>query len=272
MVSDFTGHIDDNNVFKQSFRLSAFDCTRYNVADLVWYLQIMQEIASTHSEFLDLGAAELNEKGLEWVILRNIIEVNRYAKWKEVVHLETWAHHKYKLFFPRTIIGYDDDGNKLFESTSFWAMLNRKRNFRPIPPKPYLDLYGYPSDEEDSKAPDYPAKICIDEDDKLINNRIVSSIYDDIDVNMHTNNISYVRWMMSLMDDEYRNTHKVQFIDTSWMQQTYTSDKNNVRNYSKTGSFDSSVFKFDIEKEDPEGNKTISSIAEMKWETSDKLL
>ncbi len=272
MISDFTGHLDDNHVFKQSFRLPAFDCNRYNVADLVWYLQIMQEISSTHSENIELGAAELVNKGLEWVILRNIIDVNRYAKWTETVHLETWAHQKYKLLSPRTVIGYDDDGNKLFESTSFWAMLNRNRNFRPIPPKPYLDMYGYPKNEADAKAPNYPTKIDIDDTYNMINNRNVSSIYDDIDVNQHTNNISYVRWMMSLMDDEYRNTHKVSFIDASWMQQTYTRDKNNVRNYSKTGNFDSSVFKFDIEKEDIEGKKTISSIAKMKWDIAENLL
>jgi acyl-ACP thioesterase len=272
MISDFTGHIDDNKVFKQSFRLPAFDCNRNNEADLVWYFQIIQEIAATHSDIIGIGSPELNEKGLEWVILRNIMDVKRYAKWSETVHLETWAHQKCKLFFPRTIIGYDDEGNKLFESTSFWALLNRNRNFRPIPPKPYLDMYGYPKEEEKSQAPSYPTKININETYKIINNRNVCSIYDDIDINQHTNNISYVRWMMSVMDDEYRNTHKVSSIDISWMQQTYTCDKNNVRNYSKIGNYDSSVFKFDIEKEDIEGNKTISSIAKMTWDNAEDLL
>lgn len=272
MVSDFIGHIDNNNVFKQSFRLPAFDCNRYNVADLVWYLQIMQEIAATHSEYLGIGSPELQDKGLEWVILRNTINVNRYIKWSETVHVETWAHQKYKLYFPRTIVGYDDNGKQLFKSTSFWALLNRNRNFRPIPPKPYLDMYGYPQNEEEAKSPNFPSKVNIDDSYKLINNRILSSRYDDIDINQHTNNISYIKWMISLMDDEYRNTHKVSFIDSAWMQQTYTSDKNNIRNYSKTGDFDSSVFKFDIEKEDIEGNKTISSIAKMQWDTADNLL
>jgi fatty acyl-ACP thioesterase B len=272
MISDFKGHLDDNHVFKQSFKLYAFDCNRYNAADLVWYLHIMQEIGLAHSKYLGLGAAELYDKGLGWVILRNIININRYVKWTETVHLETWAHQKYKLLSPRTVIGYDDDGNILFESTSFGAMLNRNRNFRPVPPQPYLDLYGHPKNEEDAKAPNYPTKIDIDDTYKMINNKVVSSAYEDIDVNQHTNNISYVKWMINLMDEEYRNTHKVSFIDLSWMQQTYPSDKNNVSNYSKTGKFDSSVFKFDIEKEDIEGKKTISSIAKMKWEVADKLL
>ena len=272
MIKDYTGHIDDNHIFRQSFRLSAFDCNRYNVADLAWYLEIMQEIAATHSYQLDLGSETIEKDGLEWVILRNIITVNRYVKWNETVHLETWAHQKYKLFFPRTIIGYDDNGEKLFESTSYWALLNRNRNFRPIPPKPYLDKYGYPSEEEKYLPPKYPNKLNIEDSYKLFNDTIVSSTYDDIDVNKHTNNISYVKWMLGLMDDEFRNTHKISFIDVSWMQQTYTCDKNNVRAYSESGKCEGSIFQYDIEKEDPEGCKTISSIAQMTWKEAEKLL
>jgi acyl-ACP thioesterase len=272
MQSDFSGHVDDDKIFRQSFRLSSINCNRYNESDLIWYLQIIQEIAATHSTKLNLGSDQLEDKGLEWVILRNIINVDRYVKWGEIVHLETWAHEKYKLFFPRTIIGYDDDGNKLFESTSFWAMLNRKRNFRPIPPKPYLDLYGYPSDESKSKAPEYPNKICIDEDLKLINSALTQSSYDDIDVNYHTNNISYVKWLNNLMDDDFRRTHKVLNADISWMQQTYEEDKNEVRVYSKSGDLSQSLFKYDIEKENIEGKKDISCIACMEWELKEKLL
>ncbi|MBK5201839.1 MAG: hypothetical protein JJE21_09990 [Spirochaetaceae bacterium] len=272
MQSDFSGKVYDDKIFKQSFRLSSINCNRFYESDLVWYLQIIQEIAANHSAKLNLGTNKLDEKGLEWVILRNIIEVNRYVKWGEFVHLETWAHEKYKLFFPRTIIGYDDNGNKLFESTSFWAMLNRNRNFRPVPPKPFLDLYGYPSDESKSKPPEYPNKILIEDDFKLINNGFTKSIYDDIDANYHTNNISYVKWLNSVMSDEFRNTHKVSKADISWMQQTYPDDKNNVRVYSQSGDFSQSLFKYDIEKESIEGKIDISCMASLKWNAKENLL
>lgn len=270
MDNDFTGYLDDNHIFRQSFRLDAINCTRYNVANLVWYLQIMQEIAATHSSKLNLSSEDLEDQGLEWVILRNIITVNRYVKWGEVIHLETWAHEKYKLFFPRTIIGYDENGNKLFESTSYWALLNKNRNFRPIPPKPYLDKYGYPKEDKKRLPPKYPDKLIIEEEYKMINNTYVNSIYDDIDINKHTNNISYFKWMLTLMSDEFRDTHKISSIDISWMQQTYSSDKNNVRVYNdKTNPM---TFKYDIEKEDVDANKTISSIAIMNWDLSENLL
>lgn len=272
MQSDFSGHVGDDKIFRQSFRLSSINCNRYAESDLVWYLQILQEIAATHSAKLNLGSNKLEEQGLEWVILRNIIDINKYVKWGNIVHLETWAHEKYKLFFPRTIIGYDDNGDKLFESTSFWAMLNRNRNFRPIPPKPYLDLYGYPTDESKSKAPEYPNKISIDEDFKQIKNTFTQSTYDDIDVNHHTNNISYIKWLLNLMDDEFRNTHKVSKADISWMQQTYPEDKNKVRVYSESGDFSQSIFKYDIEKENTEGKKDISCIACLTWDAKENLL
>lgn len=272
MECDFRGDFNGNKIFRQSFRLSSINCNRYAESDLIWYLQIIQEIAATHSNRLNLGTNDLEKKGLEWVILRNLIDVNRYVKWGEIVHLETWAHENYKLFFPRTIIGYDDCGEKIFESTSFWALLNRKRNFRPVPPKPYLDLYGYPKEDSKSKAPDYPKRICIEDNSELINSAFINSTYDDIDINYHTNNISYIKWLVSLMDDDFRNAHKIRKADILWMQQTYRDDKSHIRVFSESSEGSSSLYKYEIEKESLTGDKDISCIASFEWEKKEGLL
>jgi acyl-ACP thioesterase len=256
-----------DRVYRQDFPFYSFNADRHNQADLVWYFQILQEISLKHSQHVGLGWEELDKKGLAWVAFRNIIEIDRYVRWPQTVRVETWAGSIYKLYFPRIVRAFDETGNKLFESHSYWLLLDRNRHGRPVPPAPYLAIYGLPDGVDSSRPTGFPSRLVPDEELPQANVFMPPVLYQDTDFNMHVNNITYVKWFIESMPEAFRDTHKACFMDINWNKQTFSSDTIKIITSSKDGTMQQDSFQHYLEKTDKEGNTTISSCCMTKWKT-----
>lgn len=258
----------ENKVYKEMFIPYTYNCDAHANARLDWIFEIVQEAAASHSSILNCSIFDLNESGLTWVISRENIEVYKYPKWREEVFVETWAEKPYRrVLVPRIIQGKNADGEILFRSVTLWPIIDLKTN-RPIEPTAMLEKIGIP---EQTKQVDFQIKKrdVIDDTNPLISKIVPRINYSDTDFNKHVNNISYIRWTLQSMPNDFRDKYITTNIDVSWLKQTYLKDDVEIITRSESPNAineDNPTFIHQLIRVDENGDKKTVFEAKTCWE------
>lgn len=232
----------ENGIYNSSFSLYTHDVDASHHATLIYYLQVMQEVASSHSHYRNLGIQQLNTSGMTWVLARTRITISKYALWTEQFSVQTWPQALWKLFFPRGTKAFDSEGNELFKAISQWVVLDISSR-RPLKPTSLVESFGLPS-EDIHYSPDLGKRLVYSEQDlTLISEHKPEILYTDTDINGHVNNIRYVQWMLASLPDVFQDAYEVSEFDVSYLAETLRTDSVFVR----TGAADASI----MEQEEP---------------------
>ncbi len=86
----------------------------------------LQDIAAAHADKLQLGYNNLLEKNLGWVLSWVRVEIEKYPKYAETIKIKTWPKCKYKLYYMRDFLIYDDKENVIIKATTAWLPINIK--------------------------------------------------------------------------------------------------------------------------------------------------
>ena len=219
--------IDEDNVAHDEYFVRASDTDMFYNAALPFYFDAMQEMGGEHASRMGLAIADMmRERNWTWVITRTRAIFHHQDVWQDTVKLETWAQKGFKLHCPRVVNGYGKDGDLSFEAMTLWALidLERKRPLRPSEIEPMIRL---PQKEEHWKDPDI-GKIQKFDDAELVEKWPVHypvPTYFDIDYNKHINNVVYVRWMVSAMNEDFLQEYMPEIVDVQWVHQTFRNDK-----------------------------------------------
>lgn len=152
---------------------------------------LMQEIATIHSDTLGYTMEYFYEEQKGWALINQYAKIYRLPRWRETVTVETWPTSTAKLVSNRCYRILDEDGNIILEALSKWVFMDKVKK-RPIkPPSEILQAYG--SDIPvlfDGETPAMPKT----EETREISGSdyIVKRSY--IDTNFHVNNVRYVIW------------------------------------------------------------------------------
>lgn len=226
--------IDERGVSHSRYATYSYETDRYGRARLAFYFSVIQEAAGVHAAIRGLSITEMRSEGKTWVITRNRVEVERYARWGEVAYVKTWAAQPVRLHLPRIIEGYDKEGGLLFRSTTLWAILDVESG-RPKRPHEYTERMILPAADD----MDHPTAITVPKPIDstlarvLLGSSEVSPTYDDTDRNRHVNNISYLNWALGALPAELRDQYNVTAIDASYLKQTYLDDQLTVQTWAE---------------------------------------
>lgn len=152
-------------------------------------LESMQETAGTHSAIYGLDHETMERMGVAWVISRVKVEMQRMPHVGETVLIETYPTPARHMFFPRSHIFRDQNGEIIGRANSLWVLMDIESRrltknqtvTETVPDNPDLEVAaGMPATVRALDA----APVC----DTLIPK------YTDIDINRHVNNTKYVDW------------------------------------------------------------------------------
>ena len=225
MYSDLAT-IDESGVSHSRYATYSHETDRYGRSRLSFYFSIIQEAAGLHAAMRGLSITAMQEEGKTWVITRNKVEVQRWARWGEVINVKTWAAKPVRLHMPRIIEGYDRDGVLLFRSTTLWAILDVESG-RPQRPEGYSARMILPADDDERHptAVAIPKPIRKDEGLVVVGRSTVVPTYDDTDRNRHVNNIVYLNWALGSLPALFRDQYNTRSIDASYLRQTFLDDE-----------------------------------------------
>ena len=170
---------------------------RLNLHSLFDYLQ---DIASDHAVQLGFGRDDLMKQNHFWVLSRIYAEIIFLPSWGETIRLKTWPRGTDRLFAIRDFEACYPNGRPVARATSSWLIIDRdtKRIQRPD-----SNLSRLNSDLPGEKAfPRNAMKL----ETAVRNNRNTPPFHvtiNDLDVNLHTNNARYLKWVTDSYDLDF---------------------------------------------------------------------
>ena len=214
----------ENGIAYADYFVRASDTDMSYTAGLPFYFDAMQEIGGEHAAGMGIAISDLMaEKNWTWVITRTRVTFHHHDVWRDTLKLESWAQEGFKLHCPRVVRGYGNDGSLSFEAMTLWAIIDLNRN-RPLRPSELGDVLKAPSDYW--MNPDIGKLLKFDNAEIIERWPLHKPVptYYDIDYNRHINNVVYVRWLVSAMDEDFLREYVPKIVDVQWEHQTFRND------------------------------------------------
>ena len=171
------------------------------------FLNFLQDVATVAADKGKFGYNEVYPRNLGWFLLKYHMEFNNYPQNVENLLIKTEARGYNKLFAHRDFDIYSE-GNLLGRVISYWTLVNIEDKSMHAPNEIFPDKFNKVEKREDdlnfSKV-HVPERIDYTEEFKVR--------FDDIDVNMHVNNMNYIVWAFEALPKSFRDEYKPRIID-----------------------------------------------------------
>lgn len=193
-------------------------CDEDSYMTLPAILDMFQDIAGMHADTVGIGALEMEEKGLFWVLSRIKLRVISRPFIYDSLDVTTWIQPAERATCERDFSMALDGEIKAY-ARSIWAAL-RRDNGRPAPMAefyPDADFCMAPPDDEP-----FARRSKRFDDAETIGEYRVRSI--DIDRGGHMNNVNYVRAMLGCFTREEIKEMDIRELDIHFVRQCYEGD------------------------------------------------
>ena len=183
----------------------------------------MQESANRNAIDYGIGISDLARLGLGWVLARLRLRIHRAPGYGETVRLMTYPTTIEKYFIYRAFRLLADDGTLLAEADSTWLVFDTKRRTMVTLP-PFIRSLELPTglipSERLPMKPAFPALHTAPETSQR--ERTVE--WFDADHNQHTNNVSYVRWLIEAVPADMLKTEQLIELDLCFRAESRWQD------------------------------------------------
>ncbi len=202
------------------FTVRSHEVDIFHKAKLSAVVSYFQESASAHVIDLKLTEYDLLQHNLMWVLNRQHIIMDDLPNHKSTITVETFPSGFDKFFFYRDFVMLDDTGKRIGRSTSTWLVVDTiKRKLTHIPDF----IKNIPINEEREKMPVVKGKFPRIKTFSYQTERTIE--WHDLDINNHTNNTHYFRWLLETLPVEVLKNNQIREIDIVFKQETQLGDK-----------------------------------------------
>ena len=188
------------SIYTQEFKITDNHVDCFGKLKLSTLLYFAQEVAGRHFDRIAMTYEQLAERGMFWAIIRQRVRVTRLPKSGETIRVETWPMPNTRVAFPRSVAAYDEGGNELFQVLSLWVLMDVNTRSMILPGKSGIALPGTLRGFELPAPTSLPAK-------QLLNHRVRSVCFTDLDRNGHMNNTKYLDWIADLLPSSFHEQH-----------------------------------------------------------------
>jgi len=211
--------------FEKSYQIHVYETSpnaRLSIHSLLNYLQ---DIASDHAEMLGFGRDDLMKQNSFWVLSRLYIEITHWPGWDEIIFLRTWPNGTDKLFALRNYEICYLNGHILGYASSSWLILDRttKRIQRP---ESFIDGLNISKPEKFEIRNATKLETFAEQGQTNHCFRIKTS---DLDLNFHTNNAVYLRWISDSYDPGFLLKNDPQSIEINYLAESKYNEEIVIR-------------------------------------------
>lgn len=193
---------------------------RLKLDELCNFLQIC---AGEHAQQLGVGS-QLREEMLVWVLSKMKLAIKELPLANQKISIETWPKGVDKLFALRDFKVRNEEGIELANATTSWLLINIE-NKRPR--RADMVVSRFENHKVDALASTY----------EPISAPVTWSVQEpysvakaDLDDNMHSNNVSYIRWFMDVLPSEMQ-AKAVANLEIHFLAETFLDNELLIKEY-----------------------------------------
>jgi len=235
--------------YEKNYGIHVYDTGTDGKLTLSALFNYLQDIASDHAVKLGFGRDDLLEDNRFWVLSRMYAVISEWPQWGESVKVRTWPNGTDKLFALRNYEVEYPDGKHIASGTSSWLILDRttKKVQRPD----YLLTKYNPDLHSDISPLRCAFKLEQATESGFLHPQFRVRI-SDIDVNLHTNNVRYLKWVVDSYNLEFVMKNIPQSVEINYLAESvYDQEiiiRTSVDNVNRL-FYNHSVFRVDDSKE-----------------------
>ena len=203
----------------QNHKIYSYECDKEGKLRLLTLFNLLQHMADSHADLLDVGYKKFSQKNITWVGTAYALHINKRPAWNETVKIETWPSGLSPVKATRDFNVLSEDGETLFTASSQWVIIDLQTG-RPQPTKKYVE--GLESLEQRALNTDFPTILPIE---KIDFEKHFYVRYDDIDINQHVNNAIYPVWASESVPNEFREANEIEDIEISFKKPAFYGEE-----------------------------------------------
>jgi medium-chain acyl-[acyl-carrier-protein] hydrolase len=216
----------DPLTFDKEYRIHVYETGPDGKLNLCSLFNYLQDIASDHAVRLGFGRDDLMRDNRFWVLSRIYAEIDIWPLWEENIIVKTWPNGTDKLFALRNYDVRYPDGRHIAHGISSWLILDRttKRVQRPD-----SILSEYHPDLVYEKSPVRHAEKLEPASEIFETSPTFKVRVSDLDVNLHTNNVNYLKWVSDLYDLDFITKYSPVSAEINYLAESVFNDEINIK-------------------------------------------
>jgi medium-chain acyl-[acyl-carrier-protein] hydrolase len=236
-------------LFKKEYRVHVYETGPDGKLNLYSLFNYMQDIASDHAVKLGFGRDDLMKDNRFWVLSRIYSVVEKWPQWEDTIVVKTWPNGTDKIFALRNYEVEYPDGRHIASGTSSWLILDRETK-RVQRPDSVLSQFSPNLNPENSPLR-YATKIEASEENGTVSSAFKVKV-SDLDVNLHTNNVLYLKWVNDTYSLDFIMNNDPQSAEINYLAESKFDEEISIRTSSESGNdscFNHSIFRKSDNKE-----------------------
>jgi medium-chain acyl-[acyl-carrier-protein] hydrolase len=223
-------------LFEKEYCVHVYETGPDGKLNIYSLFNFLQDIASEHAVKLGFGRDDLMRDNRFWVLSRMYAVITLWPLWEDTIIVKTWPNGTDKLFAIRNYEVNFPDGRKIASGVSSWLILDRTTK-KVQRPDSILTRYN-PNLQLMNSSIRNPVKLEPASDDGSYSHRFNVKL-SDLDVNLHTNNVQYLKWVSDIYGLDFVMKNFPQSVEINYLAESLFGDEINIRTSkeSANGSF-----------------------------------
>ena len=204
-------------IYVKNFTVDDSWVDRYGRMKPSMLLYLAQEMGGQHSALMSLDYDTLASRRLFWAVSRHGVQIDRMPTRGETIRVETWPLPATRAAYPRSVIGYDENGSECFRVITLWVLMDLDTRRMILPGKSGIMVVGTLRGNELPA----PAGLILRPAGSARNRTVA---YSDLDRNGHMNNTRCMDWIADLMPSEFHRTHALRELTVCYLAEAREGD------------------------------------------------
>ena len=235
--------------FEKEYRVHVNETGPDGILNLYSLFNYLQDIASDHAVKLGFGRDDLMKDNHFWVLSRMFAVISYWPSWGDTILVKTWPNGTDKLFALRNYEVKSPDGRHIASGTSSWLILDLTTR-RVQRPDSILTRYN-PDIITDFSHVRYASKLGPASEDGTFSPPFRIKV-SDLDINLHTNNVHYIKWVNDTYDLDFVMKNVPQSAEINYLAESLFNEEIVIRTSiekDKGTFYNHSVFRLEDNKE-----------------------
>lgn len=208
------------NEYSDIIEVKSHMCDKFGLLRYVSLMNILQNLASEHSNLLNIGSSFCKEHNVGWVVIYYYVDILKKIKERNKLFCKTWLYSFEKLKTVREFQICDKNGDILINATSQWVLIDLEKR-RPILLDSIINL------DDDVKKENRAINKDFNKIENFIENNtcMFDCKFDDFDINQHINNSVYMNWAIESLGLEFMNKNYLKTFYINFKKEITTNIK-----------------------------------------------